>query len=317
MKIVILDSATLGDDIEFGLFERFGDVQIYRGTAPEEVAERIADCDIVILNKVRLGAGNLPAAGHLKLICVTATGFDNIDLDYCRARGIGVCNVEGYSTDSVAQLTAAMVLSLANHLRVFDDYVKDGSYTVSGIHNRLEPVFHELAGKTWGIVGLGNIGRRVARIAGALGCRVIAFRRAADEEYKCVSLPELCETADIISIHLPLTDDTRGIISREMIGCMKTGAIVINAARGAVADEKALADAMLSGRLGGLGVDVYSVEPMREDSPYTALFDHPDVIFTPHMAWGAYEARVRCMEEIALNIEAFLNGEKRSRVDID
>lgn len=316
MKIVILDSATLGNDIEFGLFERFGEVVIYPKTAPDEVETRIADCDIVILNKIKLGAGNLPAAGHLKLICVTATGFDNIDTDYCRDHGIGVCNVNGYSTDSVAQLTAAMALSLVNHLRRYDDYVKSGSYAASGIHNRLEPVFHELRGMTWGIIGLGSIGKRVAEIARTFGCRVIAFKRTPDAGYECVSLPELCKASDIISIHLPLTDDTRGIISRDMTALMKDTAIVINAARGAVADEAALADAMLSGRLGGLGIDVYSTEPVSGDSPYAALYNHPDVIFTPHMAWGAYEARVRCMEEIALNIEAFLKGETRSRVDI-
>ena len=315
MRIAVLDSATLGDDIDLGLFDRFGEVSVYRSTAPEEVEERIADCDIVILNKVKLGAGNLPAAGHLKLICVTATGFDNIDIGYCRENGIGVCNVAGYSTDSVAQLTVAMVLSLAEHLRVFDDYVKDGSYTASGVHNRLEPVFHELAGRTWGIVGLGAIGRRVARLAEALGCRVLAYKRTPDEDYLCVTLPELLKRSDIVSIHLPLTEDTRGIISREMIGLLRHGAIVINAARGAVIDEAAITEAMLSGRLGGLGIDVYSTEPVSADSPYTALYGDPNVIFTPHMAWGAYEARVRCMEEIALNIDAFINGKMRSRVD--
>ena len=316
MKIVMLDAVTLGDDIEFGMFDGLGDVTIYRKTAPDEVGERIADCDVIILNKVKLGAGNLPAAGNLKLICVTATGYDNIDLEYCRKHGIGVCNVKGYSTDSVAQLTVSMALSLVNHLRVYDDYCKDGSYTASGIHNRLEPVFHELAGMKWGIVGLGAIGKKVAEIARAFGCRVLAYKRLPDAEYECVSLSELCKSSDIISVHLPLTENTRGIISRDMIGLMKGSAIVINVARGAVVDEAALADAMLSGRLGGLGIDVFGAEPMAADSPYQALVNDPNVIFTPHMAWGAYEARVRCMEEIALNIEAYMRGEARSRVDI-
>ena len=316
MKIAILDAATLGDDIEFGMFDGLGDIAIYQKTAPDEVEERIADRDVVILNKVKLGAGNLPVAGHLKLICVTATGYDNIDFDYCREHGIGVCNVKGYSTDSVAQLTTAMALSLVNHLRVYDDYCKDGSYTASGIHNRLEPVFHELRGMTWGIVGLGAIGKKVAEIAQAFGCRVLAYKRTPDDAYNCVALRELCKSSDIISVHLPLTEATHGIISRDMIGCMKSSAIVINAARGAVVDEAALADAMVSGRLGGLGIDVFSTEPMALDSPYQALLNDPNVIFTPHMAWGAYEARVRCMEEIALNIEAYMRGETRSRVDI-
>ena len=316
MKIVILDAATLGGDIEFGMFDGLGDVTVYGKTASDEVGERIADCDIAILNKVKLGAGNLSAAGRLKLICVTATGYDNIDLDYCRAHGIGVCNVKGYSTDSVAQLTAAMVLSLVTHLREYDDYCKDGSYTASGIHNRLVPVFHELAGMTWGIVGLGAIGKKVAEIARAFGCRVLAYKRTADNAYDCVTLGELCKSSDIISVHLPLTEETRGIISREIIAVMKSSAIVINAARGAVVDEAALAEAMLCGRLGGLGTDVFSIEPMASDSPYRALSGDPKVIMTPHMAWGAYEARVRCMDEIALNIEAYMRGELRSRVDI-
>lgn len=316
MKIVILDSATLGSDISFESFNRFGDVVVYERTAPGEVEQRIADCDVVILNKIKLGAGNLSRAGHLKLICVTATGFDNIDTGYCRERGIAVCNVKGYSTDIVAQLTAAMALSLVCRLGEYDSYVKDGSYTTSGVHNRLEPVFHELTGLTWGIAGYGAIGKRVAQIARVLGCRVIAFKREPVSDVECVSLDELCRRSDIMSVHLPLMDATRGILDKRRIGLLKHGAILINVSRGAVADEAALASAVKSGALGGLGLDVYSVEPIQPDNPLTELFEMKNVVFTPHMAWGAYESRVRCMREVELNIEAFLDGKYRNRVEI-
>lgn len=314
MKITILDAATLGGDIVFDEFTRFGEVAVYERTAPCDVAERIDGSDVIIVNKIKLGADNLSRAGHLKLICVTATGFDNIDTGFCRERGIAVCNVRGYSTVSVAQHTAAMALSLVNHIREFDDCVKDGSYTASGVENRLTPVFHELEGMVWGIVGLGAIGGRVARIARALGCEVIAYKRRPVSDIRCVSLDELCGTSDIISLHLPLSDQTRGIIDEKRIGMMKRTAVVINVSRGAVTDEAALAAAVTDGRIGGLGIDVYSTEPISLESPFAALYNKKNVIFTPHMAWGAYESRVRCMHEIALNINAFVNGTERNRI---
>lgn len=315
MKIVILDAATLGDDIEFSLFNRLGEVEVYPTTSQGELAERISGADVIIVNKIKLNAENLPAAENLKLICVTATGFDNIDLDYCRGNKIGVCNVKDYSTDSVAQLTVSMALSLLMKLTSFDRYVKDGSYTRSGVQNYLKPAFHEIAGRQWGIVGLGNIGKRTADIAKALGAEIIAYTRTENPGYECVGIDELCERADIISVHVPLNEGTRNLISRERIAKMKKDAVFINVARGAAVDERALADAVKNGEIGGIGIDVYSAEPMTADSPYNEILDFDNVIFTPHMAWGAYEARVRCMEEIAKNIEAFFKGEIRNRVD--
>ncbi|MGN1116618.1 MAG: NAD(P)-dependent oxidoreductase [Candidatus Ornithomonoglobus sp.] len=315
IKIAILDAATIGDDIDFSIYDKFGRVEIYSNTDPRQVQFRIMDVDVIIINKVRLDERNLAGAKKLKLICVAATGYDNIDVRYCRSRGIAVCNVRGYSTDSVAQLTVSMALSLVNRLSQYDAFVKSGRYSQSGVQNCLTPVFHELRGMTWGIIGLGAIGMRVADIAKALGCGVLAFKRRRDPLYRCVTLEELCERSDIISVHLPLSEQTRGIVSREMILHMKKNAIVINAARGAVVDETALADAMAEGRIGGLGVDVYSTEPIEAASPYMRLRDDPSVIFTPHMAWGAYEARSRCMEEIMYNIEAFFKGKRRNRVD--
>lgn len=315
INIVILDATTLGSDIEFSLFEKFGDVCVHNVTASDVVKERIKNADVVIVNKIKLNESNLCDAEKLKLICVTATGYDNIDVNYCKKRGIGVCNVKGYSSESVAQTTVAMALSLANNLKQFDSYVKSGKYTGSGTQNRVEPVFHEMSTMTWGIVGLGAIGKKTAEVAKALGCRVVAFKRTPDEEYECVEIDELCEISDIISIHLPLTDGTKHIINKERIAKMKNTAIIINVARGAVVDEEALATAVSQGEIGGLGIDVYSVEPMSEDSPYAKIIGCDNVILTPHMAWGAYEARVRCMEEIEKNIQAFYKNEMRNRVD--
>ncbi len=316
MKIVVLDAATLGDDIELSALESFGLVEIYQTTDAENVAKRIADCDVVIINKVKLYSENLAYAKNLKLICVAATGFDNIDIKYCKENNIAICNVVGYSTDSVAQITVALALSLINHLPEYTEYIKDGSYSAGNVANRLIPVYHELSSKVWGIVGLGNIGRKVAQIARAFGCRVIACKRTPDKEFECVDIDTLCKNADIISIHVPMSEATRELINRERIGMMKRDAIVVNVARGAVTDEKALAQAIKNHKLGGLGSDVYSSEPFRAEHPFYEIRNFNNVCLTPHMAWGAYEARVRCVNEICANIEAFLKGERRNRVDL-
>lgn len=314
MKISFLDAKTLGDDVTFDLFSEIGETVLYPGTMPFEVEDHIADSDVVIVNKIKLNESNLKNARNLKLICLAATGYDNIDLDYCKKRGIGVCNVVGYSTHSVAQVTLSMALSLATHLPEYSDYVRTGAYTKSGVANRLIPVYHELCGKIWGVVGLGNIGKQVARVAESIGCRVIGYKRTPDSDYPCCSLEELCEQADIISVHLPLTSETKGIISRDLIATMKKNAILINVARGAVTDETALADAIKNGQLGGLGVDVYTTEPFGEDHPFTSLYSYQNVCLTPHMAWGAYESRIRCLNEIRANIDAFFKGKIRCRV---
>ncbi|MGN0149500.1 MAG: NAD(P)-dependent oxidoreductase [Clostridia bacterium] len=315
MKIVILDAGTLGDDMEFSLFDKFGEVEIYSATSETELEGRIKNADVIIVNKIKLNGTNLSDAANLKLICVTATGYDNIDVDYCRENKIGVCNVRGYSTNSVAQLTVSMALSLVNHLQSFNEYVVNHKYTESGVQNYLKPTFHEISGLTWGIVGMGNIGKKVAAVAEALGANVIAYTRTENEMYKCVGIDELCEKSDIISIHVPLNEKTHNLINRERILKMKKSALLINVARGAVVDETALTEAVCNEKIGGIGIDVYSVEPMTADSPYNKILGRDNVIFTPHMAWGAYEARIRCMEEISENIVAFFDGCKRNRVD--
>ena len=315
MRIVVLDAATLGADLSLEPLNAVGDVTVYQRTAPEEVAERVRDADAVIINKIRLNAANL-AGSRVKLICVAATGYDNIDIGFCREQGITVSNVVGYSTDSVAQLTVSMALMLTNHLAEYTRFVRSGEYSQSGVANRLEPVYHEMAGKTWGIAGYGNIGRKVAAAAEALGCRVIVFKRTPDPKTLCVDLDTLCRESDILSVHLPLNDGTRGLFSREKIALMKPDALFINVARGAVADEAALAEALKAGRLGGLGIDVYSAEPFPADHPFCGIREDDRVCMTPHMAWGAYEARVRCLEEMIMNIRAFQEGKRRNCVNL-
>ena len=314
MRAVILDAKTLGEDICLTPISAVTELISYPVTAPEEIPARISDAEIVIVNKIRLNESNLPYAPKLRLICVAATGFDNIDTEYCRRHNIAVCNVVGYSTHSVAQLSVSLVLSLMMHLPAFTDYVRSGSYTESGVANRLYPAFHELYGKTWGIVGAGNIGGQVARIADAFGCRVLVCRRQKDPVYATVDIDTLCREADIITLHTPLNEGTRHLISADRIASMKDSVILVNTARGAVTDEQAVADAVSCGKIGGLGCDVYSAEPLDKAHPFYALRNHPNVSLTPHMAWGAVEARQRCIEEIGENILSFVRGEKRSRV---
>ncbi len=314
MKLSFLDASTLGNDIDLSLYERFGELTIYNSTSEDEFTSHVGDSDVIITNKLKVGRQNLPACPNVKLICVTATGFDNIDTEYCRENGIAVCNVVGYSTQNVAQLTVAMVLSLMCHLNEYNRSVSDGSYTRGGVANILTPVYHEIYGKTWGIVGYGNIGKQVGAVAKALGCRVLVYKRIPIEGEECVDIDTLCRESDIISVHTPLNDGTRGLISRDRIAMMKNDAILINVARGLVCDEAAVADAILEGRIGGVGIDVYSKEPIGEDHPMSRIAGRDNVILTPHMAWGSYEARVRCCEEIALNIESYLKGERRNRI---
>lgn len=314
MQTVILDRMTLGDDLDIEI-PLDTEVISFNCTAPEDVSKNISGADVIFVNKVRLNEDNLSSAKNLKLICEAATGYDNIDIDYCRKKGIAVCNVPGYSTESVSQVTVAMVMYLANHLGEYTEFTASGSYSRSGIQNCLKPVFHELSTMTWGIVGYGNIGSKVAQTARALGCSVLAFKRTPTDEVECVDIDTLMKRSDIITVHIPLSDDTRNLIDRKRVAAMKPNAIFVNAARGAVVDEQALCEAVSLGKIGGLGADVYSAEPFGEDSPYYAVRNYKNVCLTPHMAWGAYEARRRCFSEMIENMKAFFAGERRNRVD--
>ena len=316
MNIAVLDADTLGLDLDLSPLAEFGEVRIFPSSAPDEIASHIGDCEVAIVNKLKMNAATVGDAPSLRLICVFATGYDNIDLDFCRRRGIAVCNVVGYSTASVAQLTLAMALSLATHLPAFTSHVASGAYSAGGAANCLVPVYHEIAGMTWGVVGYGNIGRAVGKAAKAMGCRVLAYKRTPSPDANVVDLDTLCRESDIISVHLPLNDGTRGLFSAGQTAKIKKGAIFINVARGAVTDEAALAAAVLEGRLGGLGVDVYTAEPFPADHPFYAIRNLPNVCFTPHMAWGSREARERCLSEICENIRVFSAGGVRCRVDL-
>ncbi len=313
MKIAILDAATLGEDINLEPIRNVGQTLEYLTTPPEEVFQRLENADVAVVNKVKLNAGNL-AGTSVKLICVAATGYDNIDTEFCKANGIALCNVPGYSTDNVAQLTLAMALSLVTHLPEYNEYVSCGAYSASGVANKLTPVYHEISSMTWGVVGGGGIGGKVAQVAEAMGCKVLMCRQKPDDRYEQVSIDELCRRADIISLHVPLNDSTRGMISRERIGTMKKNVIVINVARGAVTDEEALTVAIENNQIAGLGVDVYSVEPFPQNHPFTRILGRSNVCFTPHMAWGSNEARNRCVREMAENMKTFFAGGVRNRI---
>ncbi len=314
MKITVLDKATLGQDINLSPLYECGEVVCFDTTAPEKVAERIADTDVVVINKIKLNSQNLPFAKNLKLICICATGYDNIDTDYCKQNGIALCNVPGYSTDSVAQLTLSMALSLYTNLFSYRNFVNSGDYTKSGIANSLTPVYHEIAGKTFGVVGGGKIATKVAEVAKALGCKVIMCRQKQEGNYPLCDIDTLCRESDIISLHVPLNEKTRGLISKSRIDSMKKGAIIINTARGAVCDEQALTDAIISGHLGGIGIDVYSQEPFDANHPFNKILGRDNVCLTPHMAWGAYESRNRCIEIVAQNIAMFFKNTPQNRI---
>lgn len=314
MKIVILDKSTLGADIDLSPIHLLGETTEYETSLPNEIEERVRFADVVITNKLKLNKSNLESAKNLKLICVAATGYDNIDTDYCKQKGIALCNVPGYSTNSVAQVSVAMALYLVNKIGVYRDFVNSGKYTALGLANYLIPVYHELAGMTWGVVGGGGIGTRVAEVAKALGCNVLMCRRKKEGEFTLADIDTLIEKSDIISLHIPLNDSTRNLINAQRIAKMKSNAILINTARGAVTDEEALANAVKAGKIGGIGVDVYSVEPFNDAHPFSSLLENENVVLTPHMAWGAYESRMRCVEIIAENIKCFFGGEHQNRI---
>ena len=314
MKIVALDAATLGADIDLSPIRRMGDLTAYQTTPESEISARVADADVVVVNKLKMNEKTLDGAKKLKLICVTATGYDNVDTAFCAANGIAVCNVPAYSTDSVAQVTLAMALGLVTHIFAYRDHVNSGAYTQNGVANCLSPVYHEISSLTWGVVGGGNIGRRVAEVARAMGCRVLMCRKSPETVFESADIDRVCREADIISLHVPLTPETRGLISRERIATMKKSAVLINVARGAVTDEAALAEAIAEGRLGGLGVDVFEKEPLADGHPFGAIASRENVCLTPHMAWGAAEARARCVATVAENIAAFVDDARKNRI---
>lgn len=318
MKIVVLERSSVGMDVSIDCFNELGDVTAYDVTAYEEIAERVKDADIVVANKSRLNKDTLEDAKNLKLICEFATGFDNVDIEYCKSRGIGVCNVRDYSTDMVAQHTFAMALHLSEKLSHYDNFVKSGQYANHYRFSYFDLPFTELAGKTWGIIGMGNIGRKVAKIASAFGCRVIFYSitgRSTVTEYERVNFDTLLKESDYLSLHCPLSNLSRGIIDKNAFSKMKKTAFLLNVARGPVVNQQDLYDALMEGKIAGAGLDVLEKEPIAKDNPLGTIMDSTKLIITPHLAWASVEARERCVKLNYDNIKAFINGEELCRVD--
>ena len=311
MNIVFLDAKTIGDDIDLGAFDELGlgKVTKYDFSTAAEARERSVDADILVINKVDINAYTTEMADRLKLVCVTATGTNNLDKDYLKERGIQWRNVAGYSTDSVTQHTFAMLLYLYEKLSYYDHYVKSGGYVSDVIFSHFSETFRELKGKTFGIIGLGNIGRSVYHVAKAFGLNTIYASPSGappQEGYTQVSLDTLLKEADIVSIHAPLTPATENLINRETLAKMKETAILLNLARGQIVDEDALAEALESGVIAAAGLDVLRTEPMSEKNPLLKIKDSRKLLITPHIGWASVEARTRLMATICEQIKEFL-----------
>lgn len=317
MKIVFMETDTLGEDVDLSLFDQLGEVVKYPCSVRELNADRIKDADVIIVNKIPMKASTLDTAKNLKLICITGTGTNIVDFDYTNGRGIAVANVKGYSTQSVVQHTFALFFFLYEKLSYYDQFVKSGKYIRSDIFSHFTVKFHELAGKTWGIIGLGEIGRGVASVAKVFGCNVIYYSttgKNSNPEYEQTDLDSLLSRSDVVSIHAPLNAATRDLIGEAQLRRMKKEAILLNLGRGPIVNEQALAKALREEWIGGAGLDVLSAEPMSATNPLIEIQDSTKLIITPHIAWATVEARQRVTEEVYRNIKAFMNGEERNIV---
>jgi glycerate dehydrogenase len=308
------DSVTTGD-LDLGELEKvLPEWHSYPATAPEQVHARIAEAAVVVSNKVMLDEAALARAPHLRLVCVAATGTNNVDLEAARRRAIAVSNVRAYAGPAVAQHVFALVLALATRLREYDQAVREGRWQRSTRFCLLDYPIRELAGKNLGIIGYGDLGRGVAQIGEAFGMQVlVAQRPGGAAQPGRLLLEELLREVDVLSIHAPLTPATQGLIGARELALMKRDALLINTARGGIVDEQALADALRAGRLGGAGIDVLTREPPVEGNPLLAP-DIPNLIVTPHTAWATREARQRVVDQVVANIRAFLAGEPRNLV---
>jgi glycerate dehydrogenase len=316
MRGVFLDVATVSrGDIDFeALKSALPDWTFHDNSGGDEARERVRDATVVVSNKVYIGERELAVAANLRLICVAATGVNNVDLAAARARNVAVCNVAGYATASVVQHVFTLLLALVTHLEDYRRLIRDGAWQRAPGFSMLDFPIRELAGKTLGIVGYGALGQGVAKVAQCFGMRVlIAARAGQPAAAPRVALHDLLAQVDVLSLHCPLTDATRGLIGARELKLMQPHALLINTARGGIVDEAALAQALRDGRIGGAGVDVLSVEPPVQGSPLLAP-DLPNLIVTPHIAWASRESRQRLVDEVEQNIRAFLRGEARNRV---
>lgn len=308
MKIVFLDAKTMGNDIDLELFQQFGIIEAFETTTVSERVEHISDAKIILTNKVVIDKEVMDACPNLGLICITATGTNNVDLAYAKEKGIVVKNVAGYSTASVAQTTMMLVLNLLGQCGYYDQFVKSGQWTKTSIFTHLDRSFWEIKGKRWGIVGLGTIGKEVAKIASAFGANVVYFSTSGtnnDSNYERVSLEVMMQTCDVISIHAPLNDKTKNLIAKEQFNQMKKGAILVNVGRGGIISEDDLREVIDTKEI-YVGLDVLAVEPMIEHHPLLHV-KHPErLIITPHIAWGSIEARRELMRQVGENIKEYL-----------
>ena len=309
MKIVCLDAATLGSDVNLDVFGQFGEFVSFETTAANERVERLKGADVVITNKVVIDKETMDAS-NLKLICISATGMNNVDLAHAAAKGIAVKNVAGYSTASVVQHTFACLFALTNRIKFYDNYAQSGEWAKSEIFTNLDRSIGEIAGKSFGVIGLGEIGRGVARIAAAFGANVSYYSTSganANAEFKRLNLGELLSGCDIVSVHAPLNEKTRNLIGERELNLMKEGAILMNFGRGGIVDESAVARA-IDGRNLRFAADVLETEPMRADHSLLNIKNKENLILTPHVAWASFEARQRLVAMIVENIKEFLKG---------
>jgi glycerate dehydrogenase len=308
MNIVFLDEKTMGDVPNLHRIKELGHYAGYSVTLPDERIIRAQNADIVITCKVVIDKQVMDACRNLKLICVAATGTNNIDMDYARQKGIVVKNVAGYSTESVAQMTLGMILCLSNRLPYFDQYVKSGQYAKSDMFTHYGPPFYELSGKRAGIIGLGNIGKRVAALLEAFGMEITYFSTSGkntDSTYKRLQLDELLKTSDVVSVHCPLNDQTRNLIAFPQLQMMKPSAIIVNAGRGGIINEYDLTEALNGNLIAGAGLDVYEREPMIPNHPLLKIHSPEKLVLTPHTAWTSVEARTLLIHKIIQNIKDF------------
>jgi len=308
MKIVFLDAATIGNDMDLSAFDALGEVIKYEFSKPEEVPDRVKDADVLVVNKIEINESTIHTANKLRLVCVTATGINNLDKDYLEQKKIEWRNVAGYSTESVAQHTFAMFFYLFEKLHYYDEYVKKEKYVEDALLTHFGDSFHEMNHKTWGIIGFGAIGQRVADLAKAFGCHVIYYSTTGknkQKDYEQVDFDTLLKESDVISVHAPLTEQTKNLMNKDAFAKMKKTAIFLNAGRGPIVVEKDLADALNQNQIAAAGLDVLVQEPMSKENPLRLIKDSKKLLITPHIAWASIEARTRLLAIIVNQIKEF------------
>lgn len=317
MKIALLERQSLGEQADLSPLKRLGEVQTYATTSAEELPNRLHDIDIAVSNKISIDAAGLAKANRLKLICLSATGTDSVDLSATQAKGIAVANITNYSTDAVAQQTMALALGLLTNLVGFDRFVKTGGYTDNYSGDYYQNTIHEIAGHQWGIIGMGHIGQKVAQLATAFGAQVSYFSPTGNtthNNYQAKSLEQLLTTSDIVSVHTKYSKLTADLLAKPQFELMKPTAMLLNVSRGRVINENDLAWALNTGQIAAAGLDVTRHEPMHADDALLQIQDSRKLIITPHIGWASVEARQRAVDEIGLNIAAFQRGEQRNIV---